>query len=86
MRKVKARLLVFNNLDDSDSDDKPMPAKQPQPPPVTMPPVKGPTPAQPVKKRESKWGKASSSEPSAVLPVAVDPPANPTKDLHKPNL
>lgn len=50
MRKVKARLLIFNDLDDSDSDDKPMP-KKPQPPPIIMPSVKGATAAQPAKKR-----------------------------------
>ena len=50
MRKVKARLLIFNDLEDSDSDDKPMPVKKVQPPPINMPPVKG-AGAQPVKKR-----------------------------------
>jgi len=51
MRRVKVRLQAFNNLDDSDSDDKPTPAKKPVPPPLNMPPVKGAGSAQPAKKR-----------------------------------
>ena len=74
MRKVRARLLKFNELEESD-DEKPMPFKRPEMP--ALPVVKVTAPAVPGKKRESKWNKTSTSEPV----IERNEGSNPVKNI-----
>ena len=70
MRKVRARLLKFNELEESSEDEQKY--EMPKKPviPVNIPPVVKPaTTSGPVKKKESKWGKTSSNEPSSIHPI-----------------
>jgi hypothetical protein len=69
MRKVRARLLKFNDLIDDDEKDDP----KPPPPPVRPPPQPTSGTTAPKARKESKWGKISSNEPS-LIPVQIEEP------------
>ena len=82
MRKVKARLLKFNQLLEDDDSDKNEEVKKPMPP-IPPKPHSTATSSAPTKKRQSKWGKTSSSEPS---PIQVPEQSMQVKQASKPNL
>jgi hypothetical protein len=77
MRQVRTRLLKFNNLEDSSESDQEV-KKMPPPPPNSASGAP-PAPIQAAKKKESKWGKVSSSEPT-FMPSNNAPPSKPAEN------